>query len=260
MTNPALIVREDQGRVRVLTLDRPPSNSLNLALLDALGREIEAAKQDTEVRSLLLASTNPKYFSSGLDLDEMLSFSGAERSRLFERMIEIHRALAAFPKPTVAAIEGYAFLGGFIVALGCDWRFLAEETGKVALSEVRLGLSPGAALVRLVFALTGKPGLAKELVLKGKTLKAREAFEAGFADRLFPAEGFRDQAFREAELLTKIAPQAYAAIKKSARAALLPDEDRLWDESQKDFQRILAGQEAQEGLAAMKEKRKPKWE
>ncbi len=246
--------------MRALALDRPPSNALNLVLLDALIREIEDARNDPSVRSLLLVSNNPKYFSSGLDLDEMLSFPDTERASLFERMVAVHRALADFPKPTVAAIEGYALLGGFIIALGCDWRLLAEETGKVALSEVRLGLSPGAALVRLVFGLTGKPVLAKELVLKGRTLKAPEALEAGFIDRCYPAEGFRERAFRESEHLAKIAPSAYAAIKKSARAALLPDEDALWRESREEFERILAVKEAQEGLAAMKEKRKPKWE
>lgn len=257
---PMLLVREDRGKVRLLLIDRPPSNGLTLELLDALTREVEEAGRDPAVRCVLLASKNPKYFSSGLDLDEMLSLAGADSLKLFDRVTGAHRALASLPKPTVAAVEGAALLGGFVVALGCDWRLLAAETGKISLSEIRLGLSPGSPLARLVFALTGRPGLAKELLLQGKTLRAQEALEAGLADSLLPAEGFLDAAAREAQRLARLAPGAYASIKRSIRAALIPQEDALWEAGRREFAEIFASPEAQEGLSAMREKRKPRWE
>ena len=254
------ILREDRGRVRVLSLNRPPSNSLTLSLLDAVFSEVTAAAADPGVRCVVLASTSPKYFSSGLDLDEMLALPAAGRITFFEKMIRTHRLLASCGKPTVAAIEGTAFLGGFILALGCDWRLMCEPTGRVALSEVRLGLSPTSALVRLVMGLTGRPGLVKDLVLRGATLRAPEAYEAGIVDRLLPAEGFKEEAVREAERLAKLAPAAYASIQRSVRVALMGDEDALWDSALREFVAILAGAEAQEGMLAMKEKRKPRWE
>lgn len=252
------IERQDSGRVRVLRLNRPPSNGLGSALLDALLAELDAAAADARVRVVVLGSSSPKYFSSGLDIDEMLGLPGSEQPKLFERMVTTHRRLAGLGKPTVAAIEGYALLGGFILALGCDWRLISEKTGKVALSEVRIGLSPTAPLLRLVSALSGRPGLIKDLVLRGSTLRAEEAYEAGLVDRLLPAESFWDEVLREGERLAKLPPGAYAAIQKSLRSALL--EERLWTEGMLEFRALFGTEEAREGLSAMRDKRKPRWQ
>ncbi|MHB2026693.1 MAG: enoyl-CoA hydratase/isomerase family protein [Elusimicrobiota bacterium] len=254
------IRRQDEGPVRVLLLDRPPSNTLNSAFLDEISREMDAAAAANSVRCVVLASANEKYFSAGLDLDELLSFPAGQRAELFKRLAQTHRKIAALPKPTLAAMRGCAFLGGFILALACDWRLLGAETGRVALSEVRLGISPGPLLIRIVFSLSGNPGLAKRLVMQGKMLKAQEALAAGLVDDVLPADGFMDGAMREAGRLAKLSPSAYAAIKKAAREAMVPDEDRLWRESFEELGRLLAGEDAREGLLAMKEKRKPKWE
>lgn len=250
--------RRDHGRVRALRLSRPPSNGLSLALLDALLAELDAAAGEASVRAVVLGSAVPKYFSSGLDLEELLSLPEPERPRLFERMVAVHRRLARLGKPTVAAMEGSALLGGFILALGCDWRLLARETGRVALSEIRIGLSPTTPLLRLVSSLSGRPGIVKDLVLRGATLRAEEAYEAGLVDRLLPAEGFWDEALREAERLAKLPPGAYAAIQGSLRSALL--EDRLWGEGMREFYALFDKEEAREGLLAMRDKRKPRWE
>lgn len=254
------ILREDHGRVRLLRLDRPPSNAINRTLLAELMAELGAAEADEGVRCLVLASAVPKYFSSGLCLDELLGLPEPERPRLFEAMVAAHRRLAASPKPTLAAIEGYALLGGFILTLGCDWRLAAEETARVALSEVRLGLSPTAPLLRLVCGLSGRPGAVKELVLRGATLRAVEALEAGLVDRVLPAAGFAEAVLREAQKLAKLPPRAYAEVRRGLRAALMGDEDRLWAEGMREFHALFSGEEAREGLAAAKEKRKPRWE
>lgn len=252
------ILREDRDKVRLLSLNRPPSNSLNLALLDDLVQDMQDAARDPNVRCIVLSSTTPKYFSSGLDLDELLGLP--DRSRLFERLIAVHRAIAAVPKPTVAAIEGTAYLGGFVIALAFDWRWAAMETAKVALSEIRLGLSPTLPLIRLVAALAGRPEMAKALVLRGETLRAEEALGAGLVDELTPAQGFTDSVLKNAEKLTKLPPMAYASVKRDWRAALLPSEGDAWISGFEEFQRLLAGDEAIEGLRAMQEKRKPRWD
>lgn len=253
-------MREDRGKVRCIILNRPPSNNLSLALFNCIDAEIDAAQSDPSVRAILLGSALPKYFSAGLDLTELFSLSDQTRSELFLRMIALHRKLASFPKPTLAAIEGSAFLGGFILALGCDWRLIAEETGRVSLSEVRLGLSPTTPLISLVFSMTGRPGLIKDLILKGKTLRAAEAIEAGIVDKAIPNAGFFDAAVKEAEKLAKLPPNAYAAIKRSLRATMMGNEDELWKNGVDEFETLFSSEEAQEGIRAMFEKRKPKWE
>jgi len=254
------VVREDRGRVRVLQLNRPPANSLSVALLTALREEIEEAGRDANVRCLVLASALPKYFAAGLDLDEMLGGGIGPSSEGFKSMIGAHRALARLGKPTVAVISGSALLGGFIVTLGCDWRYIAAQTGRVSLSEVRIGLSPTPTLIRLVMGVSGRPDLIKSLVLQGRTLRAQEAFDAGIVDGILPAAGFLDAVVQEAAALTKMAPTAYAAVQRAVRSALLPDEDALWKQSNIELESLLSGDEAKEGLTAMKEKRKPRWE
>lgn len=255
-----LIIREDRERVRCLILNRPPSNNLSLALLSSLEAEIDAAQSDSSVRAILIGSSTPKYFSAGLDLTELFSLSDQTQSALFLKLIAVHRKLASLSKPTVAAIEGSAFLGGFVLALGCDWRLIVEETGKISLSEIRLGLSPTTPLISLVFSMTGRPGLIKDLILKGKTLRASEALEAGLVDHLLSGANFFEAAVKEAEKLAKLPPNAYAAIKRSLRAAMMPNEEALWQKGISEFDALFAGEEAREGIRAMSEKRKPKWE
>lgn len=250
---------EDHARVRLILLDGPPANTLTFAMLEALGREAAAADKDESVRAILIASALPKYFSPGLDLDEILALPPAERVQMFSRIARAHRALASASKPTAAAMGGASLLGGFVLALGCDWRWLSES-GKVSLSEIRLGLTPGPALLGLACAMTGKPGLIKELVLQGKTLKAQEALEAGLVDALLPEEGFLEAALREAQKLAKLPPKAYASVKRSLRKVALPDEEAAWREAQAEFAGLFEGPEAAEGLLAMKEKRRPKWD
>lgn len=257
-TNMSLRI-EDHGRVRLLLLDRPPANALSFAMLDAIGREAAQADQDDSVRALVIASALPKYFSPGIDLDEILSLPEGERGRMFSKIAAAHRALAAVSKPTAAAMGGSALLGGFVLVLGCDWRWLSQS-GKVSLSEIRLGLTPGPALLGLACAMTGKPGLVKELVLQGRTLRAQEALEAGLVDAVWPEEGFLEAALREAQMLAKLPPKAYASVKKSLRKTMLPEEDAAWQAAQEEFSRLFCGPEAKEGLLAMKEKRKPRWD
>lgn len=255
----AVLSTERRGAVAVLRLDRPPSNALNLALLSGLKAEVEAAVGDTSVRAIVVTSALPKYFSSGLDLDEMLGLEHERRAALFHGLIGLHRALAASPKPTVAAVAGSAILGGFIVTLACDYRVMGE-TAKVSLSEIKVGLSPTTALIQLLCRLCGSPALARAMVLEGRFIRAEEALAAGLVDAAHPAEAVEAEALRLAERLSRLPPAAYAATKQAYRRALMGDEDALWAASLREFEAVFASGEAREGLAAAKEKRKPRWE
>ncbi len=256
----ALISVQKREKVRVLIFNHPPSNNLSLSFFDALEGELEAATLDPNTRAVLLTSAIPKYFSAGLELSELFSAEEKNRSQLFLRLVSLHKKLAHFPKPTVAAIEGSAFLGGFVLALGCDFRLIAEETGRVSLSEIRLGLSPTIPLISIVSAMSGRPGLIKDLILKGKTLRSGEALEAGLVDHILPNSNFFETALKEADKLAKLPPRAFSAIKNSLRAAVLGEEENLWQKGLEEFNALFAGEEAQEGVRAMFEKRKPKWE
>ncbi|MDE2312778.1 MAG: enoyl-CoA hydratase/isomerase family protein [Elusimicrobia bacterium] len=250
----------DQDGIRELRMNRPPSNALSRSLLDLIKEAAKAAGQDAGVRAVLLSSAIPKYFSSGLDVNEFSPGDARAQRELFTAMVSAHRALADCPKPVVAASCGAALLGGFILSLGCDVRLLSSERGRVSLSELRLGLSPTSPILRQVAALSASPGAVNELILKAKTLSASEALAAGLVDRVFPEADFAAAARREAKALAGAAPKAYASVKRARRALVMgPDEESAWAQGRRELEEILSGAELQEGISALQEKRRPRW-
>jgi len=248
----------DEGSVRVVTLTRAPGNTLGIAVLAELRAEIDRASADPKVRAIVLASGLPKYFSSGLDLMEIMALPEGERPKAFEGLLNCYRALLSAPKPVVGSLSGAAILGGWILAMGCDWRVMAEESGKAALSEVRLGLTPTPALVTRLSALASDQRVVKEMVLRGKTLRAPETFAAGLVDELAPEAEVFERSLTLARRLAKSAPAAFASLKKGLNASFLSEE--LWARSMSEFNLLIAGNEAREGMAAMRDKRRPRWE
>lgn len=255
-----MLLKEDEGRVRILRLASPPANLLTLGLLESLRGEVARAAGDASVGALLLASAYPKYFSAGLDLQEQDALPAERRGEPFQSLLSLYRELRAFPKPTVAALSGGAVLGGWIVALGCDFRLLTEGTGKIALSEVRMGLSPGPVLVGRMLELAARPSLVKEMVLRGKTLRAEEALAAGLVDALVAPEALAAESLKEAKALARLPRGAYAAVKAALSRRPPGDEEALWAETLTEFKALLSGEEAREGIAAMREKRRPRWD
>lgn len=253
-----MVIKEQLERVRVLRLANPPANVLNLRLLETLRHEIDEAASDAGVRALVLASSYPRYFSAGLDLEELTALPRDKQSGHFLALLDVYRRLRALPKPSVAAIGGSALLGGWILAMACDFRLLTED-GKISLSEVRFGLSPSPALVARMREISSSPALVKEMVLKGRTLRADEAAAGGFVDRLVKAEALQEEALREARQLSKQSLPAYAAVKRALSRRSPGDEEALWRESVAEFETLFATAEAREGVAAMRDKRRPRF-
>ena len=253
-----MVLKEQVERVRVLRLANPPGNVLTRRLLEALRGEIEAAQSDPGVGALVLASSYPRYFSSGLDLEEMAAQPKERQAEHFVLLLDVYRRLRAVPKPTVAALGGSALLGGWILAMACDFRLLSED-GKIALSEIRVGLSPGPALVLRLSEIASSQTAVKEMVLKGRTLRAPEALAGGLVDRVVPAASLNEDAMSEARLLAKQAPAAYAAVKKALARRPSGDEEALWRESREELGALFPTDDAQEGLTAMREKRRPRF-
>ncbi len=253
-----VVAAHDEGPVRVVTLTRPPGNALGLSVLESLRGEIDRAAGEARVRAVVLASGLPKYFSCGLDLVEIMGLPEEERPRAFEGLLNCYRALLSAPKPVVGALSGAAILGGWILAMGCDWRIMAEESGKAALSEVRLGLTPTPALVSRLSALSNDARVVKDMVLRGKTLRAGDVLAAGLVDEVVPEAEVAERALALAKRLAKSAPAAFASLKKGLNAPFLDEE--LWRLSMSEFAVLIAGPEAREGMAAMRDKRRPRWE
>ncbi|OGR56861.1 MAG: hypothetical protein A2X36_03150 [Elusimicrobia bacterium GWA2_69_24] len=250
-----MIAVERIARVRVLRLENGPDNALSLALLAELRDAIAEAAADPGTRCLVLASGTPRYFSMGIDLKEFSRLPAARRAEPFLTLLSVYRSLRELPKPTLAAIGGSAILGGWILAMGCDFRLLTEE-GRIALSEIRFGLSPTPVLLRRLRGMSASPTLLKDLVLRGRTLRAPEALAGGFVDRVVPAPALLQEALRAAKSLSQQAPAAYAAVK----AGLAEEDDALWRRSRAEFSRLFRLPEVQKSLAALSGKRRTRWE
>ncbi len=254
-----MVIKEQYGRTRVLRLANPPANVLNLSLLEALRCEIEQAAGDEGVGCLMLASAYPRYFSAGLDLQELLGLKPERRPDMFGALFGVYRRLCEFPKPSLACIQGSAILGGWIIAMGCDFRILSENTGRIALSEIRIGLSPGSELIDRLIRISSSPSLVKEMVLRGRTLRAEQALAGGFVDRLAPPDSIEAECLKEAGALCRLAPRAYASAKSSLWRIETAGVQTLRRESLLEFTRLITGPEAQEGIQAMLEKRAPRF-
>jgi enoyl-CoA hydratase/carnithine racemase len=163
--------------------------------------------------------------------------------------------VAAFPRPVIAAINGAAFGGGLELALACDIR-IAAVSAEMGLTEVRLGIIPGAGGTQRLARLAGVAA-AKELILTGRRVSATRAYGLGIVSEVVPAEGLAEAAARLGREIATAGPLATSAAKRAIDGGIeLLLEDGLALEA-KCYEEVLASDDRNEGLAAFAEKRPP---
>ncbi|GGL41557.1 enoyl-CoA hydratase/isomerase family protein [Phycicoccus endophyticus] len=183
-----LEVADGIGTVR---LDRPPMNALNAEIQRGLVAACREAEQRRDVAAVVVYG-GEKVFAAGADIKEMETMSYTDMVDHSALLQDFTRALARLPKPTVAAVTGYALGGGCEVALACDWRIAADDA-KLGQPEILLGIIPGAGGTQRLARLVG-PAKAKDLVLTGRFVGAEEALAIGLVDRVVPAAEVYDAA------------------------------------------------------------------
>ena len=251
----ALVRCETDGPVAVITLARPPVNALSGELVADLATAIEQVS-DPEIRAVVV--TGHPHFAVGADISEFQAgYESGDPGALGTRLTEVVAGLEGLAKPVIAAIHGYALGGGLEVALGCDFRFLADDA-TVGQPEIRLGLIPGAGgtqrLARLV-----PLGVARDLVYSGRMVPAAEALEIGLADRVVPAADLDEAALDAARQWATSPTQAIGAAKRAINGGLgLALADALALESA-EFESIFDTEDAREGVTAFLEKRDPRF-
>ena len=252
----AQVVSEDVGAVRVLTLDNEAKrNAFSGSMADDLLRLLQEADGTPEVRCVVVTGTGDKAFSSGHDLTEVLedgeSAVGPDANRAF-----IHPAKMA--KPVIAAVNGPAYAGGFILALSCDLR-VASRNATFCVAGVRIGLLPiGGQLSRLGRVMPHARAL--EMALTAAPMTAAEAHGLGFVNRLVAEREALPAALALAEAIAANSPAVVRAAKKgfdvSLRDGAAAGEAYEWETGP-----ALAGHaDAEEGVRAFLEKRRPRFE
>lgn len=236
-----------------LTLNRPPLNILNIAMLQELNAILGGLNASTELKLLVIKATG-KSFSAGVDVGEHTKDKVTEMIKTFHRMFLL---LDDLEIPTLAVVQGPALGGGCELATFCDL-VIASEEAKFGQPEIKVGVFPPVAIAYFPTVVPGKRGL--ELLLTGEPVTAPEALALGLVNRVYP------QAMLEAEV------KKFIEKIKSLSAVVLRLTKRNWKEARKtNFQQTLKKAEkvylgdlmstldANEGLSAFLEKRAPVW-
>lgn len=237
-----------------LTLNRPAAlNALNDQMLDEMRVALSAWERDPAVAVVIITGSGQRAFAAGADIAELAGKDPLEMA-LGSGMQEFFTWLAGYAKPTIAAVNGYAFGGGFELALSCDIR-IASTTAKLGLPELSLGIIPGAGGTQRLSRIVGQ-GPALYYVLSGTPITADRALELNVISECLAPEALLERADELARTIQRQGPVAARLAKLAIRDTQPGLETGLLVE--KLAQAVLfSTAEKQEGMAAFLEKRPP---
>lgn len=248
------ITLERKGKIATLTINRPPYNVLDIPTMKEMNDALMAVKGMEGLSALVITAAGSKAFSSGVDVKDHTPDKMDEMIAVFH---QIFRILTTYEIPTVAAVNGVALGGGCEVASFCDM-VVASEHSKFGQPEIMVGVYPSMAVAWFSKILGLKR--AYELLLTGKTIDARTAYEFGLVNRVLPDEGYEEalDAFLQ-ELSGKSAVVLKWCKKAIVSGLEVPFEKGLAASEVIYKHALMATEDAEEGLKAFLEKRKPSW-
>lgn len=244
-----------RDRVGWIQFNRPEKlNAFNPEVLRNLETVVALCEEDDAIRVLVLMG-NEKAFVAGADIESMAKVDIKIAYGLTDQNMRVFERLDDLPKPTIAAISGYALGGGCEMALCCDFR-IAADNAVFGLPEIKLGIIPGAGGTQRLPRLVGL-GVATKLILLGDTINAEEANKIGLVNKVVPFDLLEDEAKALASELVKRPSLGLRAGKTAMRKGLNASlKEGL--QIEQDLICMLFGTEDQkEGMAAFLEKRKP---
>ena len=246
-----------QDRIATLTVNRPDKlNALNAIVIGELGRAIDELVASEDVGAVILTGAG-RAFVAGADIAELSAVSALDGRRLARRGQEIFRRFETSPKPTVAAVNGFALGGGCELAMACHVR-VAAEGAKFGQPEVKLGLIPGYGGTQRLPRLVGR-GRALQLLLTGEMIDAHEALRIGLVNRVVPGDQLLSAATSMIQQMLMNAPVALGAcIDAVDRGLEMGLDDALMLEATQ-FGVLITTSDTAEGTRAFLEKRPPRF-
>jgi len=252
----SLVLEQVQGRVAILTLNRPKAlNALNDALMDELGAALLKYDASDDIGAIVITGSE-KAFAAGADISVMqrLSFTEVTQQQFISRNWE---TILKIRKPVIAAVSGYALGGGCELAMMCDMIFAAENA-KFGQPEIKLGIIPGAGGTQRLPRAVGK-SKAMDMVLSARMMDAQEAERAGLVSRIFPVEKLLEETVAAANVIASMPMMAVVAAKEAV--------NRAWESSlsegllfeRRSFYSMFATEDQKEGMSAFLEKRQPEF-
>ena len=251
------VLREDAGRVAVLTVNRPDKlNALNQQVRDEMLAHLDAIETDDGVGCVVITGAGDKSFIAGADIGEFEGRSPFDQRQAMASP-RIFDVMASFPKPVIAMINGFCLGGGCELAMSCDMR-IASETARFGQPEIKLGLIPGGGGTQRLPRLVGM-GNAMRLILSGDMLPAAEAKEIGLVETVVPADELKSTVMELAEKIAAMSPLTLKVAKQALRASeKLSIEDGIAYERDL-FCLCFSTEDKEEGVDAFLNKRAPEW-
>ncbi|HEU4450271.1 MAG TPA: enoyl-CoA hydratase-related protein [Gaiellaceae bacterium] len=248
--------REDGAAI--VTVDRPEAmNALDVEHLEPLRDRLAELAADEDARVVVLTGAGEKAFVAGADIKYMQGLGVLEARRWGDLGHECGRLLETMPKPTIAAVNGFALGGGCELALACDLR-IASTNARLGQPEIDLGILPGwGGSVRLARATT--LGFAKELVLTGRQVGAEEALERGLVNEVCEPGELRERTLALCRTLAAKSPLALASAKEAVNLSLQGEHAANLATEARLFAMLFASEDQKEGMAAFAEKRRPEF-
>lgn len=257
--SPKIRIQRD-SRHAVVTLYNPPMNVVSATLTRELYAALRELERDNEVRAVVLTGAGERAFCAGSDINEIteLLVPGAvlEKKLIFQN--KVFELLRTFPKPTIAALNGYTYGGGLEIAACCDM-IVAEEHVKLCLPEIKLGLFPSSGGTYRVARKIGE-ARAKRMILTGEPIDARTALNWGLVNDVVPRGEALQQAEALAAALSKHSAGAMRAAKQLINACFDMPEAALVAQSLMESDRVFCSVNAAEGVNAFLAKRPPEFE
>ncbi|MFQ5827474.1 MAG: enoyl-CoA hydratase/isomerase family protein [Dehalococcoidia bacterium] len=247
------IIVEKKGVVAKLTINRPPVNVLSIETLKEMNSALGELKNDPEVKVLLITGAGDRAFSAGVEVKDHI---GDRMPIMMQVFPELFNRLMEVDKVTIAVVNGVALGGGCELVGGCDLA-VASEKAVFAQPEMKLGTYPGIAGVLFQRLLGIRRGL--EFVLSGDNIDAKEAERIGLVNKVVPYEELEKAAEEFAQRFSGLS----GIVLRMARRTMYQTADLGWDEALKVAaevsEDVMKTEDANEGLSAFVEKRKPVW-
>lgn len=243
------------SQVAVVTIDRPPVNSLGADVFHELKDIFDELEDDPEVSAIVLTGNGEKAFVAGADIKEMMNQNLVGINQANKKARAAYTTVESVSKPVIAAINGVALGGGFELALACDVR-ISSEKAKFSFPEVGLGIIPGGGGTQRLQKIVGQ-GIAKELIYFGDMIPAERALELQLVNKVVPQKEVLSEAVKWAGKLAEKPAVALSMAKMAINEGSNTDLETGLSLEMNCFSNAFSSEDGKEGLHAFAEKRKP---
>jgi len=257
MSAPVHVSRRDA--TAVLTIDRPDAgNSISAEVVEALEGFFHEARDDGALRAVIVTGAGDRFFAAGGDVKRYREIGSREQLRTaFERPRRLLDDIEAFPRPVIAAVNGWALGGGAELMLACDLRVAAEDA-RIGFPYAKLSLFCGWYGAERLVAAVGQ-GAARGLLLRGEPVDAAQALRIGLVHEVAPAGGALERAIEIAGELAALAPLTMGATKRVLNAIARESHNHARAVADREFEDLWVSEDHREAEAAFADKRRPRF-